>query len=301
MSKKNWLVGIVGGLIMAAAILYFNLADHILKIAGASEEVVQTTQLTATDTSDEAFTELINLMLNSHNRWRTLKGEATFTTYEPQGKASVASVTIQVEQFGRVRVETINQDTGRHFLRISGDAGIFDVDLTHLTYTPIPMSITMLEKDLERLPTTLSEVNANTFEGIPIVIAHPAADFLSSPLGSLIYPTGRAQRGGEYTSIGQGEILGRPTWVVNWQRRNNEGQLTLKEQYWVDMETGVILRSEQYYTGRNDEALSEVIEFTNIVFDESLDPALFTFTPAENMREVSVQEQYDLPPNFGKR
>ena len=74
------------------------------------------------------------------------------------------------------------------------------------------------------------------------IYLHPLAGLLGTPISDMIFPAGLAQRGGEYRVTGQEAFASRAAYVVEWGRE--AGQIT--ERYWVDTQTGVILKYQTY-------------------------------------------------------
>lgn len=303
MSKKNLVVGILAGVILAAAVIYFDLTAYVLKPAQASE-TASLTRFSSRNVSEEASRKLIELMLNSHNNWDTLQGQVVATDYGGteyygDGQSQTLTIDFQIEQFNKARVEVINPGRS-HTIRVFNDTEVFQVDLMRSVYMRSPASLNSLARDFSFLPKTLKEVHQNSNDGAPVIYRHPMGSAISSPAADLIYPAGLVQRHGEYTLVEKTEILGRSAWIVDWVRQDNLGEVFMKERFWVDSETGIVLKLQRFH-GENFDTVLEEIEFKHIAIDEPVDPQVFVFTPSERLQEQSDREYYNLPERFGNR
>lgn len=296
MFKKNILIGILTGLIMAAGLIYFDLVPQLLHNVQAAniQLTIFNSELPAEDV------DIVGLMLNSHNNWKTLQGTATISNYEKDGQSQRMVVEVLLAPPDIIKIETINVEAKEHFLQLYAGETMHDADIGRAIFTRMPLPSTFVEYGLNLLPTTLQAAHENNIEGIPVVYPHPMANIISSPISELVFPAGLAQRRGEYTLVEEAEILGRPVWGVNWQKTDDSGQVILRERLWIDQQTGIILRIERYSDG-GSEFIREEIYFDHIVLDlpiaaEKISPTLF-----ENLTETSVNDYFGLPDSFGTR
>ena len=72
------------------------------------------------------------------------------------------------------------------------------------------------------------------------VYPHPMTYIMPTPLSSLLFPAGLAQRGGSYVPVAIETIAGREALVVDWDAPFG----TVIDRFWVDTQTGVILRQQ---------------------------------------------------------
>lgn len=110
-----------------------------------------------------------------------------------------------------------------------------------------------------------------------------------SPIADYIFPTGLAQRHGEYSILGEEEVMGRRVWKVEYKFSNDQGQLTMHALYWIDQDLALILRSEIFST---DEAstndLYELTEFVHLEIDTNIPDDAF-IPDIEGYREVQPE------------
>jgi outer membrane lipoprotein-sorting protein len=160
---------------------------------------------------------------------------------------------VWIEQPGKARAITGPTDQAPNHIFVSdGQSVRTDSD------PPSPLPPSVLEAF--NAPTALTDT----------VTPYPLAGFLGTPVSDLIFPTGLAQRGGEYRLIGKENVANREAYLVEWGRE--PGQLI--DRFWVDTQTGVILRHQNY--GKQDSVTPVVdIRMTSIIFDQDLPDNLF--------------------------
>jgi len=105
---------------------------------------------------------------------------------------------------------------------------------------------------------------------------HPLSGQIGTPLSDALFPSGLAQRGGQYVPFNLDTTAGRPTLVVDWYR---EAPGLRVDRFWIDIEKGLILRWQNYTKGGGDILSSEYTIHT-IVYDTPFPPDLFRIPPA---------------------
>ena len=106
------------------------------------------------------------------------------------------------------------------------------------------------------------------------IVPHPLAGQIGARLASLVFPTELAQRGGSYVATRAETVAGRAALVVDWFRQ--EGKRPSR--YWVDVETGVILRAEEFGKAGGEQVESEVL-VQQIAYDGDFASGLFELEP----------------------
>lgn len=161
---------------------------------------------------------------------------------------------------------------------ISDGTNIFELDNAQLTY------VKLIQPDTEELVKAIpDQLDTTTNE----IYRYPLATWALSPVADYIYPTGLAQRAGDYTISGEDDLLNRRVWILDYQLNNDLGDLTMSAKYWVDQKTGIILKAEVYSTEPDTPGklieLSEVqwIEFNSTISDEAFAPDLNGYTAVE--------------------
>lgn len=250
MRKQDWIVsiivGILLGLIGTAFGLPSKLVAHPSRAAGAMDDV-------------------LTLVLNSHTKWITAKGEAEITWYDPNGGGKTQTYVNQfvIYQPLSAYVDGYNKDEpgfNDQELWISDGTKIYDMDKQNKTYTE--GNIPKFANDLSVMPQNLSEVKADT------VYAHPFSLLIPAPVKEYIYPEWFAQGNStlSYQVTGPEQILGRDAWIV--LLKTETGETTA----WIDQITGMILRYEQTENGQ----LFEKMIFTSLEVDSPVDSSAFS-------------------------
>jgi outer membrane lipoprotein-sorting protein len=200
--------------------------------------------------------EIQQLMLHSHTRWNSLQAGAVVSLFPPAGtntEAQNTSVQVWIEQPGKARVIAGSPNQAPSHIFIS------DGQSTRLNNEP-PQPLP---------PAVLETFNAPT-ELTDSVTPHSLSGFLGTSVSDLIFPTGLAQRGGEYRLLGKESVSGREAYRVEWGRESGE----LIDRFWVDAQTGVILRHQSY--GKQDSATPvSDIRLTSVQFDQDIPDDLF--------------------------
>lgn len=200
--------------------------------------------------------EIQQLMLHSHTRWKSLQASALVSLFPPTGvqaEPQNSSVQIWIEQPGKARVISGPANQAPDHIFISDGQNVrTDNDAP----SPLP-------------PSVLQPFNAPT-DLTDSVTPYPLSGYLGTPVSDLLFPTGLAQRGGEYRLLGKESFAGREAYRVEWGREPGE----LIDRFWVDTQTGVILRHQSY--GKQDSATPvSDIRLTAVQFDLDLPPGLF--------------------------
>lgn len=200
--------------------------------------------------------EIQQLMLHSHTHWKSLQASALASLFPPTGvqaEPQNTSVQIWIEQPGKARVIAgpANQPPMHVFIS-DGQNVRNDND----ALSPLPSSV-------------LETFNAPT-ELTDSVTPYPLSGYLGTPVSDLLFPTGLAQRGGEYRLLGKESVAGREAYRVEWGREPGE----LIDRFWVDTQTGVILRHQSYGKQDSTTPVSDV-RLTAIQFDLDLPTSLF--------------------------
>ncbi len=187
------------------------------------------------------------LMLISHKNWSSLKGEAVTTWYLSDNKTQVVTSEFAIKNPDKSRFEM--PSTGS--LWISNGKNIFEINENDLTY--IKLDQPDIEGAISSLPTNLDDTQNE-------ITRYPLAMWTISPIADYIYPTGLAQRAGEYKLLKEDILLGRKVWEISYQLESDLGEITMNAKYWVDQELGVILKAEVYST--EADTVGKVIEET---------------------------------------
>lgn len=200
--------------------------------------------------------EIQQLMLHSSERWQTLQATYTITEYPlpgTNGELQVSSSQFWIRQPAEFKV-VIGAPAGGAVTTLICDGKTILENDENRSELPPSAAAPFIP------PETLSDT----------VFPHPLTGLLGTPVSDLIFPAGLAQRGGEYRLTGQESVASRLAYVVEWGREPG----VLIDRLWVDGETGVILRQQNYARENSISPISE-IEATYIVYDKEFADAMF--------------------------
>lgn len=216
------------------------------------QEMAETAQMSASDQTrtaenqlqldniDDFSRDIINLMLDSHNRWQTLQAELVLHTFGVNPQTLQHTVLIHQPYLARI--------SGTDYQAVLGEDDQARQRIDH---------------DILLLPSTLDEVKALT------IYLHPLSAMGVGFAGDYIFPTGLAQRGGRYELVANETLLERAVWVVDWHDARNGNER--RNRFWIDKETGLILKSLGYAAGDK----FEEFEFISLVLDEPIPDEAF--------------------------
>ena len=196
------------------------------------------------------------LMLFSHTHWKAVYGEAVANSYPPggtDGQPQVQRVQAWVRLPGEARWVAGPAQGSPDLLWVSDGKRIRD--FTGETYDLPPAVLEGFNPPLNFSDT---------------IQPHPMAGTMGGPLMDMLFPAGLAQRGGEYRLAGRESLASRQALVLEWSY--TPGELT--DRFWVDAETGIILRWQNYGKQRQDAPLSDIY-FNIIQYDPQFAPETF--------------------------
>ncbi len=201
-------------------------------------------------------------MLMSHTFWRRLWLDATLTT-------NFANSVAEHQQLW------VDQDTSS-FRLLSGPQ---EGEAEHMTVANGAQLRSLNTRTGQAETQQQTTSGPGEFNPSPIVsdsiAPHPLAGQLGTRLSSMVFPTELAQRGGTYLATGMETTAGRPALVVDWYHQ--EG--VRPSRYWVDVETGVVLRAEEFGKA-GGEQLESTATLQQVVYDLEITSSMFELEPA---------------------
>ncbi|MBI1793914.1 MAG: helix-turn-helix transcriptional regulator [Chloroflexi bacterium] len=255
MRKLNLLVSITAGILLG-----------IIAIGMGIPRILMETQSVR---ASSKIDDILTLVLNSHTKWDTAKGEAEITWYDPNGGEKTQTYVNQfvIYQPLSAYIDGYNKNEpgfNDQELWISDGMKIYDLNKQSKTYTE--GSLPKFANDLSVMPRNLSEVKTDT------VYDHPFSLLIPAPIKEYIYPEWFAQGNptSAYTLVGEDNLLGRSTWVVSLKYAT--GQATA----WIDQSIGMILKYSREENGRK---IVEV-NITSIEVNMPIDSSIFS-VPAD--------------------
>jgi len=223
-------------------------------------------------------------MLNSHNLWKTIDAKA-ITIWEPGKNAQTVTTSIQIHQISQARLDMLQVDSSNQLMAdiswVSDGSYIYEQDNLLKKYT---------EQILPPFVNSMDNFGPSTLEsGTSIIVRHPMAMIMPSPIADYIYPTGLIQRKGTVTLIGTEIVANRDTIIISWNGVDENGFPTGKAKYWIDAQTGMILKA-QVFGGESWDSISEETTFTEINIDKVISPDSFEFQSEQGYQAVSPLE-----------
>jgi outer membrane lipoprotein-sorting protein len=230
--------------------------------------------------------EIQQLMLTSHTRWQTLHIIYTMNQYPPPGatmETEQQNVQVWIEQPGKFKVVVSTPKGGPQSSVVSDGKIIVDSGGQQQSLPP-----SALEPFIP--PNSPSDT----------VYTHPLAGLLGTPVSDLIFPAGLAQRGGQYKQTGLEKVADRQAYVVEWSREPGK----LIDRLWVDTQTGIILRQQNYGKENATSPLSDFLA-TYVEINSPLEAGTFNLAevptpipspqpPAPGNAWVTVKDEVDL-------
>jgi|GEM_PF-3688402 len=278
-TSRNVLKGVLAGCIAALIALltigtvlaYTNPLKHL------SIPARPTQALTINSTPDE----VLALMLESDQMWNSLEAKYQLTNIDP----AIGQAVVEIQQFWLdkkgewARVE-IGGDNPVTFVKNASSIGLENRNKKIYYQEEIPSTF---KYDGFNPRKSLLE-NSNT------VTLHPFGKALPTGYYDFLYPTGIAQSlitnqatGLESIKIiGEEEVAGRKTIIISRMPKNHL--------YWVDVETGIILRAQ--YIGDADHWQTQ-FEAQSIIYREKIPTSVFQFVPSKDAKSVTPSEYQD--------
>jgi hypothetical protein len=270
MKVRDLIISLVSGVCLAIIFIHNGVMPKLsAAIDGTQSQLPRDGFRPVSDTDTDPFSwQIKELMLNSHDYWRTLQVEATTTWYR-EGKEDFQVFThAQIEGKDYVRFDMSQTNSEEPYLWLLNGSELYETNFEIGLVERSGNSVAAINHDYTMYPQNINAINTN------VVYRHPIAMRVSSPVANYIYPTGFAQRANGFSLLGEETIAGRETWLVEWV---DEAPSSLRQLFWVDSQTGMILKTMSYY-GKNLDRLVEETVFTKVVFDEPISHEVFDTT-----------------------
>jgi len=212
------------------------------------------------------------LMLFSHTRWQSLWADAQVDYYAGDGSNTVVqSMRMQVwtVQPGQMRV-------------LRGPAQGSPTEMW------VSDGFNARESGGQISPLSIQEPFTPPTAFSDTIYSHPLAGYVGYGLGDLLFSTSLAQRPGIYTVIGSESIAGRPAILLDWSYAPG----AVADRFWVDAETGVILRHQNFgkggLQGLNSDIFIKVIQY-------AINPPANTFNTSSLTPESFAGDSTQVP------
>lgn len=218
--------------------------------------------------------DVVTLMRNSHEKWSSVSLDAV-TVWHVDGESQTVTMSVQIQQPNQSRISIYQVDNKGNvlvdYLWVTDGKIIYEQNNLSKKYTEHPVP------DFAKLPLD-DLVKSASVLGEPVIIRHPMAMIMPSPLSDYLFPTGLSQRIGVYTLEKDDMLENRKSVVVNWRnnRNNNSDGGWAQSRYWVDTDTGIILKAITY--GENNVVFEEMT-ITNLTLDAGIPSNAYVFQP----------------------
>lgn len=198
-------------------------------------------------------------MLYSFLKWKTVWVE---------GEVRQSLPAVNQNQVSRVQMWISQPDAAFRVLVGGGQQGVATASISD------GATISRLDANTGQVTRNLLPSQARSEYNPPAVIGttpkpHPLAAAMQNGLADLLLPSGLAQRAGTLTAVRMDSVAGREALQVEWSLPDGE----LKDQLWVDVATGVVLRRLEFDKG--SELPGSEIRMEAIRFDQDLPGGLF--------------------------
>lgn len=294
MKYRTLLIGGVVGLFIGIVAIMTGLNSYLFDSVDAAPDFVSEEVLPFAFEMDQKSEQILTKMLNSHNNWTYLSGNATIQYFRDGAVSQQIDVDVAVTDRWQARTESYDSRTeGTTFIFNDGKHA-FQGDMSRGVFTPMDFSVEYMERTLKLLPTTLDEVRQNEWEGIPVGYSHPMGQYVApTTMSMLVYPTEIVQVRGVFKWVEHSTYLGRAVDIVERTKVIGNSEPTEWDRLWIDVETGMILQLERYDNGQ---PYSKHF-FEEIHIDTTQRGTPVKFSPEivlQGLREVSFEEYHNV-------
>ncbi len=211
----------------------------------------------------DSDSETIRLrMLYSHTTWQTLFVDGTYRPDVPGG-TQAAHQQIWIDQAtGRFRLVSGPENRAAESFHAADGQTVLEMDLR----TGAAQNYAMAYDPAYFRPSPGVDDSIET---------HPLDGLVGTPFTGLLLPAGLAQRGGKFVPLDVEQYLEREALVADWFREDG----IRPSRYWIDTQTGLILKAEEYGKGGSETVQSE-FTVNQIVYNPQLPNDLFSLNPA---------------------
>lgn len=216
---------------------------------------------------DSSSEEILRAMLRSAEAWKTIWMDGTITWYAPEGVD--APPQVHHEQLW------IDITTDRFRALLGPGEGAPE----HLTACD---GNSILKIDLKTGASQASSLPTFAKEAAADSMPHMLWGQIGTPLSEIALSSSYASDQGIYKTTGMEIIAGRETLIVEWTRTGTD---LPQWRMWLDTETAVILKLQEFGKGGGEKVLGERI-VNQVIYNEAFADALFR-APAS-------------PPQFGE-
>ncbi len=205
---------------------------------------------------DSSSDEIRNAMLKSANQWNTIWMDGLVTWYPADGSDSMPQVYHE-----QVWIE---HSTPRFRTLLGLDEGKADQFTASDGISILRMDLKTGRSESTSLPTFAKEAPADS-------TPHMLWGQIGTPISEIALSSNYASDQGVYEPTGMEIIAERETLIVEWTRT---GTVLPQWRLWLDTETGVILKLQEFGKGGGEDVLGERV-VNQVIYDEAFADALF--------------------------
>jgi Tol biopolymer transport system component len=205
---------------------------------------------------DSSSDEIRNAMLKSANQWNTIWMDGLVTWYPADGSDSLPQVYHE-----QVWIE---HSTPRFRTLLGLDEGKADQFTASDGISILRMDLKTGRSESTSLPTFAKEAPADS-------TPHMIWGQIGTPISEIALSSNYASDQGVYEPTGMEIIAERETLIVEWTRTGTE---LPQWRLWLDTETGVILKLQEFGKGGGEDVLGERV-VNQVIYDEAFADALF--------------------------
>ena len=213
---------------------------------------------------DSTSAEIQSAMLESATKWNTIWMDGTVTWYDPTGSGQPPQIFHEqdwVDQSAnRFRVLLGPRDGAADTFKVCDGATILEMDLKsgQSQSRPLPE----FAKASQFVPPVEPD----------LAYPNPLWGQIGTPLSELIFSADRAQNQGTFVPVALEDVAGRQTLAVDWTYIQSQQP---SFHAWLDVETGVILKLQEFGKAGGNEVQSERV-VNRIAYDAPMSEDLFS-------------------------
>jgi WD40 repeat protein len=212
---------------------------------------------------DSTSEEIQSAMLESATKWETIWMDGTVTWYDPTGSGNPPQVfheqTWIDQSTSHFRVLLGPGDGPAETFKVCDGSTILEMDLKTGQSQSHPLP------EFAKAPGYVPPVEPG------VAYPNPIWGQIGTPLSELVFSADRAQNQGTFEPVGMESITGRQTLVIQWTYTQNQ---LPSFKAWLDTETAVIFRIQEFGKGGGDEVQSDRM-VSQVVYDAPLSDDLF--------------------------
>lgn len=218
---------------------------------------------------DSTSEEIQSAMLESATQWETIWMDGVVTWYDPTGSGNPPQVfheQVWIDQLAsRFRVLLGPGDGLAETFKVCDGNTILEMDLKNGQSQSRPLP--EFAKEAQYIPPVEPGV----------AYPNPIWGQIGTPLSELIFSADRAQNQGTFVPVALESVAGRQTLAVEWTYIDNQ---LPSFKAWLDLETAVILKIQEFGKGGGEEVESERV-VNHVAYDTPMSENMFSLQFAE--------------------